>query len=103
MTGTWTPEMIGDALIWVAFAFLYGYRRGGRHARAELDRLQRRCETYARLLAPVVEGMRAEAEEIPVPRDDLATLALLAEHPGADGETLAEMEQAYGQEPPQPR
>ncbi|QSI50002.1 hypothetical protein [Thermobispora bispora] len=73
---------------WVILA----YRAGWACARAELARLRRRQEMYADLLRPLTKAIRAGQDSVDLPREHLALLTLLAEHPGPDGDALVALQ-----------
>ncbi len=99
--------MAAGGLLTIAAVAYVAYQLGshGEHIRSrrEVGRLQQRLETFARLLAPIGPALKAGDESFYIPKRDLAVLALLVEHPGQDGETLAAMEEDLRPgEPPDP-
>ncbi|MBG0818258.1 hypothetical protein [Planomonospora sp. ID82291] len=85
-----------------ALAFLVGAKVGRAHSAREVARLKARLGTFARVLAPLPQALRAGRGGAFIARQDLAVLALLVEHEGPDGEQLVALEEVFRNSPASP-
>ncbi|MEU4229425.1 hypothetical protein AB0F17_34455 [Nonomuraea sp. NPDC026600] len=82
--------------------YLIGVRVGRSRQEREVKRLKARLATFATVLAPLPAAMRSGQGGAFIRRDQLATLALLVEHEGPDGEQLVELERSLADPPALP-
>jgi hypothetical protein len=79
--------------------YLLGARVGRATGERERSRLAQRLETFTTILAPVAEAIREGRPGFRMSPRNKATLALLVQEPGEDGDKIADLERMF-HEPP---
>lgn len=83
------------ALATAAAGYVLGHHLGRRASQQENARLTARLDTFTTVLRSLPANVRLGRRAVIFSAQDLATLAILVQHPGPDGEQLLALESAF--------